>query len=60
MKEILEKIPESKNLISSALFEAANIVLYTKNRDFYLDNKGIIRELVQESSAGGVLVNKRK
>ena len=48
LKEILEKIPESKNLISSALFEAANIVLYTKNRDFYLDNKGIIRELVQD------------
>ncbi len=48
LKEILEKIPNSKRLISDAVFEAANIVLYTKDKDFFFDNKGIIREIVME------------
>ncbi len=48
LKEILEKIPNSKSLVSDAVFEASNIVLYTKNKDFFLDNKGIIREIVNE------------
>jgi len=46
LSEILKKIP--KNQISSAGYEAANIVLYTKDKDFFLDNKGLIRELVNE------------
>ena len=46
LKEILKKIPEKK--ISDACFEGANIVLYTKDEDFFLDNKGIIKEIVDE------------
>jgi uncharacterized protein len=44
LKEILSKIPEGK--ISDAGFEGANIVLYTKDKDFFFDNKGIIKEIV--------------
>lgn len=46
LKEILKKVPRDK--ISDAGFEAANIVLYTKDKDFFLDNKGIIKEAVDE------------
>jgi hypothetical protein len=46
LKEILKKIPEDR--ISSAGFEGANIVLYTKDEDFFLDNRGVIKEIVDE------------
>lgn len=46
LKEITEQIPTGK--ISEAGFEGANIVLYTKDEDFFLDNKGIIKEVVDE------------
>ncbi|MBW3003573.1 beta-CASP ribonuclease aCPSF1 [Candidatus Woesearchaeota archaeon] len=46
LKEILKKLPEKK--ISDAGFEGANIVLYTKDKKFFLDNKGMIREIVHE------------
>ena len=46
IKEILNKLPENK--ISDAGFEGANIVLYTKDKDFFLNNNGIIREIVNE------------
>jgi hypothetical protein len=46
LKEILKEIPEGK--ISDAAFEGANIVLYTKDIDFFLDNKGIIKETVDK------------
>ena len=45
LKEILKGIPT--RLISEACFEGANIVLYTQDKDFFLDNKGIIKGLVQ-------------
>jgi uncharacterized protein len=45
LKEILKNIPE-KAKISDALFEGANIVLYTKSRDFFLDNSRIIKDIV--------------
>ena len=45
LKEILKNIPE-KAKISDAVYEGANIVLYTKSRDFFLDNNGIIRDIV--------------
>ncbi len=48
LKEILKLIPDSKNRISDAVFEAANIVLYTKDKDFFLDNQGIIKKAVDE------------
>jgi len=46
LKEMLKKVP--KNLVSDAGFEGANIVMYTKDKDFFLDNKGLIKEIVQE------------
>ena len=44
VKEILKAIPEGK--ISDVNFEGANIVLYTKKKEFYLDNGGIIKGIV--------------
>lgn len=46
LKEAVKRIPDGK--ISDACFEGANIVLYTKDEDFFLDNKGIIKEIVDE------------
>ncbi len=46
IKEILKRLPEDK--ISEAAFEAANIVLYTKDKDFFLDNEGTVRRVVDE------------
>ena len=46
LKEVLKEIPGKK--ISYACFEGANIVLYTKDEDFFLDNKGIIKEIVDK------------
>jgi len=46
LKEILKELPEGK--ISDAVFEGANIVLYTKDIEFFLDNKGIIKETVDK------------
>lgn len=47
LKEVLDQIPKSKN-ISNSGFEGANIVLYTKDRKFFLDNEGIIRSIVDK------------
>lgn len=44
LKEITKTLPERK--ISDAAFEGANIVLYTKDRDYFLDNNGTIKEAV--------------
>ncbi len=44
LKEVLKELPSGK--ISEATFEAANIVLYTKDKDYFLDNKGTIKEAV--------------
>jgi KH/beta-lactamase-domain protein len=46
LKEILEIV--GVNRISLACFEGANIVLYTKDKSFFLDNKGIIKKAVDE------------
>ena len=46
IKEILKQIPDGK--ISEANFEGANIVLYTKDKEFFLDNKGIIKSIVDD------------
>jgi len=46
IKEILSKLPEGK--ISEAAFEGANIVLYTKEKGFFLNNEGLIRGVVNE------------
>ncbi|MFO7711377.1 MAG: beta-CASP ribonuclease aCPSF1 [Candidatus Woesearchaeota archaeon] len=44
--EILKHIP--KNKVSEAGFEGANIVLYTKDKDFFLENNGLIKKIVHE------------
>ncbi|MBI2575543.1 beta-CASP ribonuclease aCPSF1 [Candidatus Woesearchaeota archaeon] len=46
IKEILKSIPEEK--ISDAVFEGANIVLYTKDKGFFLDNEGLIKRIVDD------------
>jgi hypothetical protein len=45
LKDITKELPK---VISSANFEAANIVLYTDDVDFFRDNEGKIRELVNK------------
>ena len=44
IKEILKDLPADK--ISEANFEGANIVLYTKDDDFFLNNNGLIKKVV--------------
>jgi KH/beta-lactamase-domain protein len=46
IKEILKNLPE--NRISDVNFEGANIVLYTKDKDFFLNNSGIIKRIVDD------------
>lgn len=46
LKEILKDLPTGK--ISEATFEGANIVLYTKDKAFFLDDKGMIKEIVNK------------
>lgn len=45
-KEILKQLPEGK--ISDIAFEAANIVLYTKDIDFFFNDGGIVRKVVSK------------
>tara|TARA_Y100000310_G_scaffold345406_1_gene464612 strand:- start:7212 stop:9116 length:1905 start_codon:yes stop_codon:yes gene_type:complete len=45
LEEIKKLLPENAN-ISTMSFEGANIILYTKNKDFFLNNNGMIREIV--------------
>src|SRR3990167_2359314 len=46
LKEIIKVLPEGK--ISEAAFEGANIVLYTKDKEYFMDNQGTIRDAVKE------------
>ncbi|MFH1317170.1 MAG: beta-CASP ribonuclease aCPSF1 [Candidatus Woesearchaeota archaeon] len=46
LKEVMTHIPEDK--ISDAGFEGANIVLYTKDKDFFFNNNGLIKEIVDD------------
>ncbi|MCD4666200.1 beta-CASP ribonuclease aCPSF1 [archaeon] len=45
LKEVMKYIPD-KTVVSDAVFEGANIVLYTKNKEFFLNNNGTIKEIV--------------
>ncbi|MBL7147910.1 MAG: beta-CASP ribonuclease aCPSF1 [Nanoarchaeota archaeon] len=47
LKEVLKHIPNKSDIISTG-FEGANIVLYTKNKDFFLDNNGVIKNIVDD------------
>ncbi|MFH0874450.1 MAG: beta-CASP ribonuclease aCPSF1 [archaeon] len=46
LSEILKDLPRDK--ISDAVFEGANIVLYTKDKKFFLDNEGMIKGIVDK------------
>ncbi len=46
IKEILKNLPE--NRISDVNFEGANIVLYTKDKDFFFNNSGVIKKIVDD------------
>ncbi|MBD3203131.1 beta-CASP ribonuclease aCPSF1 [Candidatus Woesearchaeota archaeon] len=46
LDEILKYLPEEK--ISDAGFEGANIVLYTKDKDFFLNNERTIKKIVNK------------
>ncbi|MDP2924919.1 MAG: beta-CASP ribonuclease aCPSF1 [Nanoarchaeota archaeon] len=49
MSDILKDIQKDLNIsITSANFEAANIVLYTDNIEFFKDNQGKVKELVNK------------
>src|SRR3989344_1337714 len=45
LKDIQKELPK---VITSANFEGANIVLYTEDMDFFRDNEGKIKELVNQ------------
>ncbi len=45
LKDVQKELPK---IISSANFEGANIVLYTDDMDFFKDNQGKIKELVNK------------
>ena len=45
LQEVLKYLPDSAK-ISEASFEGANIVLYTKNKEFFINNEGVIKQIV--------------
>ena len=45
IEEILKLLPD-KSKISDTFFEGANIVLYTKDKEFFLNNNGTIKTIV--------------
>ncbi len=47
LTEIVAKMPKDAEITLSS-FEAANIIIYTKNKDFFLDNRGEVKKLVSE------------
>jgi len=47
LEDVKALLPDNAK-ISQAGFEGANIILYTKNKDFFLNNNGTIREIVNE------------
>ncbi|MBU1245922.1 MAG: beta-CASP ribonuclease aCPSF1 [Nanoarchaeota archaeon] len=47
LQEVKEKLPDRAK-INQMAFEGANIVLYTKSKDFFLDNNGTIKDIVNE------------
>ncbi len=47
LNEIVTKLPKDAE-ISNTSFEAANIIVYTKSKEFFLDNRGEIKKLVSD------------
>ncbi|MBS3154976.1 beta-CASP ribonuclease aCPSF1 [Candidatus Woesearchaeota archaeon] len=49
LDEVMKLLSEKdRATISESYFEGANIVLYTKDKTFFLDNNGIIRDIVDK------------
>lgn len=46
IETVLKKIPNG--VISEAAFEGANIVLYTKDKDFFFNSNGVIKSIVDD------------
>ncbi len=46
LKSVIKELP--KNVISSANFEGANIVLYTSNKQFFIEGESEIRRVVNQ------------
>lgn len=46
LDDILKELP--KGAISDSVFEGANIILYTKDREFFLDGGSLIRSIVNK------------
>ncbi|NQU98893.1 beta-CASP ribonuclease aCPSF1 [Candidatus Woesearchaeota archaeon] len=46
LKEILKDLPDGK--ICDASFEGANIVLYTKDKEFFKNDHGMVKEIVNK------------
>ena len=44
--EILRQIPDAARRISDSVFEGANIILYTKDKDFFLNQNSTIKDIV--------------
>ncbi|MFH1209438.1 MAG: beta-CASP ribonuclease aCPSF1 [archaeon] len=47
LKEVLDCIPKHAKITDSC-FEGANIILYTNSEEFFLDNNGLIKEIVDK------------
>ena len=47
IEKILEKVPRDA-MIANTSYEGANIILYTKNKRFYLHGSDIVRRLVED------------
>ena len=45
LKNITDRLP---GLVKEASFEGANIVLYTENQNFFIDDQGKVREIVND------------
>ncbi|MFH1591855.1 MAG: beta-CASP ribonuclease aCPSF1 [Candidatus Woesearchaeota archaeon] len=45
LEEVLSRLPD-KTKISNSAFEGANIILYTKDKDFFINSNGVIKEIV--------------
>ncbi|MBT6995125.1 beta-CASP ribonuclease aCPSF1 [Candidatus Woesearchaeota archaeon] len=45
IEQVKDMLPKDAD-VTTITFEGANIVMYTKNKDFFLDNKGVIKEIV--------------
>lgn len=46
LEEVLSQIPDSTKKISNSGFEGANIILYTKDKEFFLEGSSIIKNIV--------------